>query len=98
MQILSTQQIRDWDQYTIAHEPISSLALMERAATVCMEWLENNDYIFCGKGNNGGDGLALARLLWTRKANVEVSLLDLEGEGSKDFQFNLRLLGEQTII
>ena len=69
MKILTTQQIRALDQYTIEHEPISPRNLMERAAQKCVEWFEKNIridqtlYIFCGPGNNGGDGLAISRLL-----------------------------------
>ena len=61
MQIFATEQIRAWDEYTIRHEPITSVDLMERAATACYEWLLQNNYkdhaftIFCGKGNNGGE-------------------------------------------
>ena len=73
MKLFSAEEIRLWDQYTIQHEPISSIDLMERAAHQCVEWLERNNYtdnpfhIFCGKGNNGGDGLAIARMLSDRK-------------------------------
>ncbi len=69
MQILTSEQIHQWDAFTIEQEKISSLELMERAVTKCMEWLaahhylENEFLVFCGKGNNGGDGLGLARLL-----------------------------------
>lgn len=69
MKILSASQIREADSYTIKHEPISSAALMERAASACVEWLLKHQsdkkqiYIFCGSGNNGGDGLAIARML-----------------------------------
>ncbi len=69
MEIFSAEQIRAWDAYTISHEPISSIDLMERAASSCLSWLEKNDYqgrrfsVYCSKGNNGGDGLALARML-----------------------------------
>ncbi|SFC92300.1 NAD(P)H-hydrate epimerase [Flexibacter flexilis DSM 6793] len=69
MKILSAAQIRLADQYTIAHEPISSLALMERAATQCTQWLtarlrpHTPVWVFAGTGNNGGDGLAIARQL-----------------------------------
>ena len=76
MKILTAEQVRQWDQYTIQHEPIASINLMERAAAKGVDWLvqrdsfgEKNGYpgnsfsVFCGKGNNGGDGLAIARLL-----------------------------------
>ncbi len=67
--VLSAQQIRDWDKYTIEHEPIASIKLMERAAVACSDQIvklyghTKIFYIFCGIGNNGGDGLAIARLL-----------------------------------
>ena len=69
MKIFSAKQIKQWDAYSIKNEPITSINLMERAAIACYQWLVQNDLaknhfrIFCGKGNNGGDGLALARLL-----------------------------------
>ncbi|WP_341835487.1 NAD(P)H-hydrate dehydratase [Chitinophaga pollutisoli] len=70
MKILSAPQIREADAYTIAHEPVSGLLLMERAAAACADWIlrryagsSRPFYIFCGPGNNGGDGLVIARLL-----------------------------------
>ncbi len=78
MKIFSVKQIKDWDSYTIKHEPIKSIELMERAATACFNWIVQNfddEYhfkIFCGKGNNGGDGLAIARLLKSIKYKVSV--------------------------
>lgn len=69
MKILSIDKVRQADQYTIQHEPISSEGLMERAAGQVFEWLmahlqkDNNVKIFCGSGNNGGDGLVVARRL-----------------------------------
>jgi len=81
MKILSTSQIRQADQYTIMHEPISSADLMERAATQVFEWLvdhvgkDREINIFCGKGNNGGDGLVVARLLSEKGYDVKVYLL-----------------------
>ncbi|MCR5646185.1 MAG: NAD(P)H-hydrate dehydratase [Bacteroidales bacterium] len=69
MKILSIEKVRQADQYTIEHEPISPEDLMERAAGQVFEWLmkritkENNVKIFCGNGNNGGDGLVVARRL-----------------------------------
>ncbi len=98
MKILSADEIRLWDQYTIQHEPITSIDLMERAAEKCVEWLEENGYvenqfsIFCGKGNNGGDGLAIARLLATKVYPVTVNILEAGHKGTEDFQENLERL------
>ena len=98
MQILSAEQIRAWDQYTIQYEPISSIDLMERASQKCVNWLleqgwKNQRYlIFCGKGNNGGDGLAIARLLLEENIPVSVFILEFGKPGTDDFQPNLQLL------
>lgn len=102
MQIFATEQIRAWDEYTIRHEPITSVDLMERAATACYEWLFQNDYkgrsftIFCGKGNNGGDGLVIARLLAQSNHAVTVYILEFGHKGTVDFQINLARLHETT--
>ena len=69
--VLTVPQIRECEQYTMEHEPISSLDLMERAGKACAEHIEKIAvtikpsifYIFCGTGNNGGDGLVVARHL-----------------------------------
>lgn len=69
MKILTTLQTREADAYTIAHEPISSVNLMERAAeklAISLRRIVEPGtplVFFCGNGNNGGDGLAMARLL-----------------------------------
>ena len=102
MKIFSSQQIRNWDFYTIANEPVSSIDLMERAATVCHDWLLNNlDHqshfiIFCGTGNNGGDGLAIARMLYHTKLSVEIFILPAE-KRSNDFIINLEKLITENI-
>lgn len=98
MQIFATEQIRAWDEYTIRHEPITSVDLMERAATACYEWLLQNNYkdhafsIYCGKGNNGGDGLVIARLLAQSNHKVTVFILEFGHKGTEDFQINLARL------
>jgi NAD(P)H-hydrate epimerase len=101
MKIFSAEQIRNWDAYTIAHEPIASIHLMERAASACYEWItlyyaESNFKIFCGKGNNGGDGLAIARMLLNSGKNVSVYILEFGHKGTEDFQINLQRLHELT--
>lgn len=81
MKILSIEQIREADTYTIQHEPIASVDLMERAAKRCVNWImERFDpttkfKIICGFGNNGGDGLAIARLLTEKNYKVEVFII-----------------------
>lgn len=93
--ILNASQIRAWDAFTIEHEPIKSIDLMERAALACFHWLEMKDLtsrsfqIFCGKGNNGGDGLALGRILLQAGARVDIYVLSPENMGTADFQCNL---------
>lgn len=102
MQILTADQIRAWDEYTIQHEPISSLHLMERASATCFHWItqhyEGRRFsIFCAKGNNGGDGLALARML---SANhfVTVYILEFGYLGTEDFQTNLARLHQTEAV
>jgi len=69
MKILTSEQIKKADEFTIQNEPIKSIDLMERAAKQCFEWIKNKYStkktfaIFCGVGNNGGDGLVIARML-----------------------------------
>lgn len=98
MKILSAAEIREWDQYTIRNEPISSIDLMERAATACTNWIIQNFPeapsfgIYCGKGNNGGDGLAIARMLIEHNYTVSVHILEFGHKGTDDFQTNLARL------
>jgi hydroxyethylthiazole kinase-like uncharacterized protein yjeF len=103
MQILSAEKIRAWDEFTMQHEPVASIDLMERAATACLEWLNGKGYqnksfsIFCGKGNNGGDGLALARMLHAKECAVAVYILEFGHKGTPDFQANLARLHETNV-
>jgi NAD(P)H-hydrate epimerase len=98
MKVLNAAQIREWDKYTIDQEPVASIKLMERAAAACVKWLLEKNYtgkhftIFCGKGNNGGDGLAMARLLAAKNNLVTVYILESGMPGSDDFQQNLTRL------
>ena len=98
MKIFSSTQVKNWDAYTIANEPISSIDLMERAATACYNWLIGKNFgtmhfrIFCGKGNNGADGLAIARLLIKNNCKATVYILEFGKPGTDDFQTNLERL------
>ncbi|TLV01214.1 NAD(P)H-hydrate dehydratase [Dyadobacter luticola] len=95
MKILNVTQIRELDAYTIQNEPISSLDLMERASNAFVGWFTNHFvntrpvHIFCGKGNNGGDGLAVARILSIQGYDVSVSIINYTDHASEDFKSNL---------
>ncbi|WP_128330866.1 NAD(P)H-hydrate dehydratase [Apibacter sp. HY039] len=94
MKVFKTSQIKQCDEYTILHEPIYSIDLMERAVSVCFEWLKarySEDYtyyIFCGKGNNGGDGLALARMLLNENYKVQTFVINSSSDFSEDASVN----------
>ena len=104
MQILTAARIRAWDEFTIQEIPIASIDLMERAANACFDWLTEQEFkeksfsIFCGKGNNGGDGLAIARLLAQSGHAVTVSILEFGHMGTEDFQINLARLHGTTVV
>ncbi|MEE4178443.1 MAG: NAD(P)H-hydrate dehydratase [Bacteroides sp.] len=94
MKILDAPQIRQLDAYTIANEPISSIDLMERAARQCFLRIKKllrpgmDIKIFCGMGNNGGDGLAIARMLAGSGHSVSVFKVIHTKKASPDFLIN----------
>lgn len=94
IKIFSVAQIRQADSYTIANEPVKSVDLMERAATACADFIKNNYqkhhkfHVFCGTGNNGGDGLAISRLLLEAKYNVITYIVNFSNSFSVDFAIN----------
>lgn len=100
MKIFSAEQIRRWDQFTIENEPVSSVALMERAATAAARWIQeqfNTDqpvFVFCGSGNNGGDGLVIARHLYQKGFNITVFIKNISQEFSPDATHNFQFLKE----
>lgn len=94
MKIFSASQVRQWDAYTIAHGGASADELMEKAATACYHWIIGHAtagmhfIFFCGMGNNGGDGLAIARMLINANKKVSVYILEAE-KRSAGFLLNL---------
>lgn len=103
--VFSIPQIRETDRYTIENEPIASVDLMERAARACYTWMVSNIkdldtatvMVVCGMGNNGGDGLALARMLASDGMRVEVYVIALSDKGSPDFEINKQRLSAMGI-
>lgn len=94
MKIFRCEQIKEIDRYTIANEPVSSVDLMERAALRLFEWIarrfdrSKRMVIFAGPGNNGGDGLALARFLAEERYNTEVHFVHYTDKVSDDWNIN----------
>ncbi|MDO7851077.1 NAD(P)H-hydrate dehydratase [Hymenobacter convexus] len=99
MKILSAAQTRQLDQATMQEQHLLSTELMERAATVFVQWFTGHFtpaktdeiLILCGPGNNGGDGLAVARLLLQARYAVRVALLPADKQ-SADWQHNRQRL------
>jgi ADP-dependent NAD(P)H-hydrate dehydratase / NAD(P)H-hydrate epimerase len=100
VKIFSAEQTKSWDAFTVKNEPIASVDLMERAAKACVDWIirkvqpATSFKIFCGKGNNGGDGLAIARFLLERHFPVLIYVVETNSAGSDDFNKNLQRLKE----
>ncbi|MGI9652300.1 NAD(P)H-hydrate dehydratase [Chryseobacterium sp. RLHN22] len=98
MKIFTAENIRKADAYTIQNEPISSIQLMERAASACVEWISTNCkqhtkfIIFCGNGNNGGDGFAIARMLYLKGFDVDVFINKDKSYFSDDALINYKWL------
>lgn len=94
MKIFTSKQIHELDAYTIEHEPISSIDLMERAAkaltmAITRRWgRETPVTVFAGPGNNGGDALAVARMLAERQYSVTVYLFNIKDSLSEDCHTN----------
>ncbi len=101
MKILSAKQLYEADQITIKKGEITSLDLMERAATGCFQWIHNRLQgdsvpikVFCGTGNNGGDGLVIARHLKQYGYNVNTYIINCSNKRSEEFLANYDRLKE----
>ncbi len=104
MKILTSTQIRDVDAETIKREAISSLELMKRASTAFYNWLiekysnkNTSVLIFSGVGNNGGDGLVIARLLHKSGYKVKVCVVEYNDYYSDDCAYNIRRAKAENI-
>ena len=101
MKIFTSVQIRELDKYTIENEPIKSIDLMERAAkaltqAIVADWSTlQRVVVFAGPGNNGGDALAVARMLIERDYDVTAYLFNISGHLSEDCAANKKRLQEK---
>jgi ADP-dependent NAD(P)H-hydrate dehydratase / NAD(P)H-hydrate epimerase len=95
--VLSAEQIREIDRLTVEHYHTPSLLLMEAASAACMEAVRvrmdgdvagKTALILCGKGNNGGDGAALARAMSREGMHCSVVLFGKLSETSGDARTN----------
>ena len=103
MKILSSNQMRKADEATISNMPIASVDLMERAGAECVKSIlkekpraDAQFLVFCGIGNNGGDGLVISRLLSTAGFSVKCFVLEFSKRHSRDFDINLERLREMS--
>lgn len=104
MKILTSEQIREIDSKTIAYENISSLELMKRASKACFDWFTSrftdknlSISVFSGTGNNGGDGLVVARMLHKSGYNVRVFVVENSRNYSDDCSHNIRRARAENI-
>jgi len=99
MKILNTSQIYQADRETIQKKNISSVDLMEHAAKQCFNWIVKHIHkkdqiihVFCGIGNNGGDGLVIARKLLQANYKVKTYIVNFSKNRSEDFTVNYNRL------
>ncbi len=104
MKLFSADQMYSADKFTIVKQNITSDELMERAAIQLFDWMHLRMqgapvkiHIFCGIGNNGGDGIALARHLKEHGYNITVNIVKYSDKRSKDFLINLDRLKDRKI-
>jgi hydroxyethylthiazole kinase-like uncharacterized protein yjeF len=98
MKVLTADQMREVDRRTIEQYGVAGILLMENAALRTVEAAEERfgpleskrALIICGRGNNGGDGAAIARLIHNRGASVDLLLLgrveDVRGDARENFE------------
>jgi NAD(P)H-hydrate epimerase len=106
LSLLTSPQIHEADAYTIANEPISSVNLMERAAKAFAGWFVNHFpdkkqpiTIYCGTGDNGADGLAIARILdASMYRTINIIIARFSDKASDNFNFNLKRAQETGFL
>lgn len=104
MKLFTAEQIYTADKFTIEKQKITSDELMERSAVQLFNWIHTRMqgaqvkiHLFCGIGNNGGDGIAMARHLQEHGYNIAVYVINYSKTRSKDFLINLERLKDRKI-
>ncbi|MFZ0390982.1 MAG: NAD(P)H-hydrate dehydratase [Calditrichia bacterium] len=105
IKVVSSAEMREMDRYTIEELGIPGAVLMENAGSatsrVILRALEKTEhplvYIFCGKGNNGGDGFVIARYLWDAGIAVQVIIIGKESDIKGDAAINYRILNNMQM-
>src|SRR5690554_6479351 len=98
MKLLTVQQIKELEAFTMERQKITSADLMQRAASKTYNWIKSQlglDYAYtvvCGPGNNGGDGLVLAQFLTRNNYDVECVLLDIDYKHTPEYSYELAKL------
>ncbi len=99
--ILSVKQLYEADTLTVKNNGITALDLMEHAASLCFHWIDGRlhgdpvpMHVFCGTGNNGGDGLVIARLLHVHGYHVKTYVINCGNKRSESFLANYERLKE----
>jgi len=104
MKLFTCNQIAEIDQLTMILEPISSIDLMDRASMAVADWIINNlgnkhpFWFFAGPGNNGGDALAVARMLASANFNCTLFIADFGKELKGDPAINFERLKDQNLV
>jgi NAD(P)H-hydrate epimerase len=104
MKLFRSDQIKQIDEHTIKEEPVASIDLMERAAGQILIWyIQRFDrskriFIFAGPGNNGGDGLALARMLKSNRYEPVVCYIEFTEKTTEDWKTNLLRLNKESNV
>jgi len=101
--VYNAAQLKAWDQYTVENEPIKPIDLMERAADCFVKWMVSSFdstvpvIVVCGNGNNGGDGLAIARKLLSFHFKVHVVCIRITSNNSLEYEINLDRLESELV-
>lgn len=104
IKILSAEQIKQWDEFTIQNEPVSSIDLMERASAAFVQEFTKrvtsdvSIEVICGPGNNGGDGFAIARMLQLQGFKVKCYLIDFGAKLSVDCRANYNRFSQSNEV